>query len=72
MKTTGTALQIPEPQKNLQNGKQYFVQLTSLSKSTDRLVDRFRKYAVYGDVYKLEVNGITKIRVGAFSDVNEA
>jgi hypothetical protein len=58
--------------ENAQSNKLYFVQITSLTKYSDRLDDRFKKYAVYGDVYKVVVDGVTKIRVGSFVDVNEA
>lgn len=58
----------PDAQAN----KLYFVQITALSKFTDKMTDRFSKYAAYGDVYKVDADGATKIRIGSFQDVNEA
>jgi len=55
-----------------QANKLYFVQITALSKFTDKMTDRFSKYAAYGDVYKVDADGATKIRIGSFQDVNEA
>lgn len=55
-----------------QANKLYFIQITALSKYTDKMTDRFSKYAAYGDVYKVEADGATKIRIGSFQDVNEA
>lgn len=58
----------PDAQAN----KLYFVQITALSKYTEKMTDRFSKYAAYGDVYKVDADGATKIRIGSFQDVNEA
>ncbi len=58
--------------EDAQSNKLYFVQITSLTKYSDRMEERFKKYAVYGDVYKVVVEGVTKIRIGSFVDVNEA
>ena len=55
-----------------QANKLYFVQITALSKYSDKMTERFSKYAVYGDVYKVDADGATKIRIGSFQDVNEA
>lgn len=58
--------------REAQTNKLYFVQITSLTKYSDRMEERFKKYAVYGDVYRVNTEGVTKIRIGAFADVNEA
>jgi tetratricopeptide (TPR) repeat protein len=58
--------------KDAQANKLYFVQITSLTKYSDRIEERFKKYAVYGDVYRVNADGVTKIRIGSFADVNEA
>jgi tetratricopeptide (TPR) repeat protein len=55
-----------------QTSKLYFVQITSLTKYSDKMEERFKKYGVYGDVYKVNADGITKIRIGSFVDINEA
>ncbi len=58
--------------KEAQTNKVYFVQITSLTKYSEQVEERFKKYAVYGDVYKVNSDGVTKIRIGSFVDVNEA
>ncbi len=52
--------------------KIYFIQITALTQYNDQLVDRFKKYAKYGDVWKVEADNITKIRVGYFKTIGEA
>ncbi len=58
--------------KEAQTSKLYFVQITSLTKYSDKLEDRFKKYSIYGDVYRVNADGVTKIRIGSFADINEA
>ncbi|MBK9729148.1 MAG: PD40 domain-containing protein [Saprospiraceae bacterium] len=55
-----------------QANKLYFIQITALSKYSEKIIDRFSKYSVYGDVYRVEADGVSKIRIGAFTEVNEA
>ncbi|MBP9209754.1 MAG: SPOR domain-containing protein [Saprospiraceae bacterium] len=52
--------------------KAYFIQITSLSKYNSRMDDRFEKWASYGNVYKFRIDELVKIRIGPFSDLNEA
>ncbi len=59
-------------QKPLQTSKLYFIQLTSLTKYSNRMDEKFAKFATYGDIYKVQVDGAMKIRIGAFNDINEA
>ena len=58
--------------KSSQANKVYFIQITALSNSTDKTIERFKKYAKYGDVYKVKDNEVIKIRIGAFNKLNEA
>ncbi|MDQ3141033.1 MAG: hypothetical protein M3Q56_02180 [Bacteroidota bacterium] len=58
--------------KILQINKVYFVQITALSKFNQQVSERFRKFASYGDVYKVQVDGISKIRIGFYNNLNEA
>lgn len=59
-------------QKPSQAIKQYFIQLTALTKYSSKMDERFSKFATYGDIYKVNVDGTMKIRIGAFNDINEA
>lgn len=58
--------------KNAQDVKVYFVQITALTNFTEKMEERFKKYSKYGDIYKLNVDGITKIRIGVFPQLNKA
>ncbi|MCC6754396.1 MAG: SPOR domain-containing protein [Saprospiraceae bacterium] len=57
---------------NAGQDKAYFIQITSLSKYNSRMDDRFTKWASYGNVYKFRIGDLVKIRIGPFSDLNEA
>lgn len=52
--------------------KLYFIQLNSLAKYKSSMDDSYKRFASYGDVYKVNIEQLTKIRVGPFSNVNEA
>lgn len=54
------------------NTKVYFIQITALSKFNAQTPSRFKSFAKYGDVYRVIVGDINKIRVGYFLTMNEA
>ncbi|MBK6699126.1 MAG: PD40 domain-containing protein [Saprospiraceae bacterium] len=58
--------------KKNQANKLYFIQITALSNSNEQTIERFKKYAKYGDVYKVMDKEVIKIRLGAFNKLNEA
>lgn len=63
---------VPQTKKLAQNPKLYFIQITSLTKYNSKMDERFVKFAAYGDVYKVKVDEVMKIRIGSFTDINEA
>lgn len=52
--------------------KVYFIQITALTNFTEQMEVRFKKYAKYGDVYRVQNDGVTKIRIGVFPQLNVA
>ena len=52
--------------------KLYFIQLTSLSKYKTSMDESYKRYASFGDVYKVNIDQMVKIRIGAFANINEA
>lgn len=57
----------PEDQQNVQ----FFIQVAAITKFTDDL-SRFNGLAKFGNVYSIQVNGVTKIRVGPFDTMGKA
>ena len=51
--------------------KVYFIQIAALSRYTDNL-ERFHHFRRFGNVYKVKVGNITKIRIGYFQTQAEA
>lgn len=58
--------------KNQQLQKVYFIQVAAISNFNEAMADRFKKYSKYGDVYRVEADGVHKIRIGSFSKLNDA
>jgi hypothetical protein len=54
-----------------QNDYSYFIQVAALTKFKDN-VDQFKPLARFGHVYRLDVNGVAKFRVGTFSSMGSA
>lgn len=52
--------------------KVYFIQITAISNYSEAIESRFKKYAKYGDVFKIETDGVVKIRIGVFKQLNAA
>lgn len=63
---------VPQTRKAAQEPKLYFIQIASLTKYNSKMDSRFTNYTSYGDVYKFKVDDVMKIRIGGFSDINEA
>ena len=57
----------PDDQQNVQ----FFIQVAAITKFTDDL-SRFNGLAKFGNVYSIQVNGVTKIRVGPFDSMGKA
>ncbi|HQX44064.1 MAG: PD40 domain-containing protein [Saprospiraceae bacterium] len=58
--------------KNQQLQKVYFIQIAAISHFNEAMADRFKKFTKYGDVYRVESDGINKIRIGSFQKLNDA
>lgn len=65
--TKGTGTDLEDDQSDYS----YFIQVAALSKFKDN-VDQFKPLARFGHVYRLDVNGIAKYRVGTFSSMGTA
>ncbi|HRI00541.1 MAG TPA: hypothetical protein PK006_05770 [Saprospiraceae bacterium] len=57
---------------NGQQEKVYFIQITALSNFNETMYSRFNKFASYGNIYRVESDGVSKIRIGIFQTLNEA